>query len=171
MGKQWKQLETLFSCHDLGPLGAAVNDAAIRRQIRIMKDMGVNAIRTSHNMPAPELVAACDEMGMMLMLESFDEWKSAKVSNGYNKIFDEWVEKDLVNLIHHYRNNPSVVMWCVGNEVPDQWGGIKFARMLQDICHREVRTCILTGLPGRGWHACERLRKWSILGTWKMHKK
>ena len=126
--------------HDLGPLGAAVNDAAIRRQIRIMKDMGVNAIRTSHNMPAPELVAACDEMGMMLMLESFDEWKSAKVSNGYNKIFDEWVEKDLVNLIHHYRNNPSVVMWCVGNEVPDQWGGIKLARMLQDICHREDPT-------------------------------
>ena len=83
--------------HDLGPLGAAVNDAAIRRQIRIMKDMGVNAIRTSHNMPAPELVAACDEMGMMLMLESFDEWKSAKVGNGYHKIFDEWEEKDLVN--------------------------------------------------------------------------
>ena len=71
--------------HDLGPLGAAVNDAAIRRQIRIMKDMGANAIRTSHNMPAPELVAACDEMGMMLMLESFDEWKRPKVKNGYNK--------------------------------------------------------------------------------------
>ena len=126
--------------HDLGPLGAAVNDAAIRRQIRIMKDMGANAIRTSHNMPAPELVAACDEMGMMLMPESFDEWKSAKVANGYNKLFDEWVEKDLVNLIYHYRNHPSVVMWCVGNEVPDQWGGIKLARMLQDICHREDPT-------------------------------
>ena len=129
--------------HDLGPLGAAVNDAAIRRQIRIMKDMGVNAIRTSHNMPAPELVEACDEMGMMLMLESFDEWKSAKVGNGYHKIFDEWVEKDLVNLIHHYRNNPSVVMWCVGNEVPDQWNGDrgpKLSRMLQDICHREDPT-------------------------------
>ena len=129
--------------HDLGPLGAAVNDAAIRRQIRIMKDMGVNAIRTSHNMPAPELVAACDEMGMMLMLESFDEWKSAKVGNGYHKIFDEWVEKDLVNLIHHYRNNPSVVMWCIGNEVPDQWNGDrgpKLSRMLQDICHREDPT-------------------------------
>ena len=129
--------------HDLGPLGAAVNDAAIRRQIRIMKDMGVNAIRTSHNMPAPELVEACDEMGMMLMLESFDEWKSAKVGNGYHKIFDEWVEKDLVNLIHHYRNNPSVVMWCIGNEVPDQWNGDrgpKLTRMLQDICHREDPT-------------------------------
>ena len=129
--------------HDLGPLGAAVNDAAIRRQIRIMKDMGVNAIRTSHNMPAPELVEACDEMGMMLMSESFDEWKAAKVGNGYHKIFDEWVEKDLVNLIHHYRNNPSVVMWCIGNEVPDQWNGNrgpKLTRMLQDICHREDPT-------------------------------
>ena len=87
--------------HDLGPIGSAVNDAAIRRQLRIMKDMGVNAIRTSHNMPAPELVQACDEMGVMLMLESFDEWKEPKVKNGYNKLFDEWVEKDLVNLVHH----------------------------------------------------------------------
>ena len=126
--------------HDLGPLGAAVNDAAIRRQIRIMKDMGANAIRTSHNMPAPELVAACDEMGMMLMLESFDEWKRPKVKNGYNKEFDEWVEKDLMNLLHQFRNNPSVVMWCIGNEVPDQWKGVTLARMMQDICHREDPT-------------------------------
>ena len=126
--------------HDLGPLGAAVNDAAIRRQIRIMKDMGANAIRSSHNMPAPELVAACDEMGMMLMLESFDEWKRPKVKNGYNKEFDEWVEKDLMNLLHQFRNNPSVVMWCIGNEVPDQWKGITLARMMQDICHREDPT-------------------------------
>ena len=129
--------------HDLGPLGGAVNDAAIRRQIRILKDMGCNAIRTSHNMPAPELVEACDEMGMMLMVESFDEWKSAKMANGYHKIFDEWVEKDLTNLIRHYRNNPSIVMWCIGNEVPDQWNGNngpKLSRMLQDICHREDPT-------------------------------
>ena len=129
--------------HDLGPLGAAVNDAAIRRQIRIMKDMGCNAIRTSHNMPAPELVQACDEMGMMLMLESFDEWRTAKVKNGYHRHFEEWVERDMVNLLHHYRNNPSVVMWCIGNEVPDQgdkiWGA-KLSRMLQDICHREDPT-------------------------------
>ena len=128
--------------HDLGPLGAAVNDAAIRRQIRIMKDMGCNAIRTSHNMPAPELIRACDEMGMMIMAESFDEWNKAKCENGYNLIFDEWVEKDLINLIHHYRNNPSVVMWCIGNEVPNQWteGDCKIAKRLQDICHREDPT-------------------------------
>ncbi|MBB2147619.1 glycoside hydrolase family 2 TIM barrel-domain containing protein [Pedobacter gandavensis] len=125
--------------HDLGPLGAAVNDAAIRRQIRIMKDMGVNAIRTSHNMPAPEFVKACDEMGMMLMAETFDEWKEPKQKNGYNKYFDQWAEKDLVNLIHHYRNNPSVVMWCIGNEVPEQGmvGAAKIAKFLQDICFRE----------------------------------
>ena len=129
--------------HDLGPLGGAVNDAAIRRQIRILKDMGCNAIRTSHNMPAPELVEACDEMGMMVMAESFDEWKSAKMANGYHKVFDEWVDKDLTNLIRHYRNNPSIVMWCTGNEVPDQWSGSngpKLSRMLQDICHREDPT-------------------------------
>ncbi len=129
--------------HDLGPLGSAVSDAGIRRQIRILKDMGCNAIRTSHNMPAPELVRACDEMGMMLMAESFDEWKTPKMENGYNKFFDEWAEKDLVNLLHQFRNNPSVVMWCVGNEVPDQWPGStgsKLARYLQDICHREDPT-------------------------------
>lgn len=128
--------------HDLGPLGAAVNDAAIRRQIRILKDMGCNAIRTSHNMPAPELVRACDEMGMMLMAESFDEWNVAKCKNGYNLFFNEWVEKDLVNLIHNFRNNPSVVMWCIGNEVPNQWneGDCKIAKRLQDICHREDPT-------------------------------
>lgn len=129
--------------HDLGPLGAAVNDAAIRRQIRILKDMGCNAIRTSHNMPAPELVRACDEMGMMLMIETFDEWKAAKCANGYHHLFDEWAEKDLVNVLHHYRNNPSVVMWCIGNEVADQWSGDrgpKLSRFLQDICHREDPT-------------------------------
>lgn len=129
--------------HDLGPLGGAVNDAAIRRQIRILKDMGCNAIRTSHNMPAPELIRACDEMGMMVMAESFDEWKAMKVKNGYRHVFDEWAVKDLTNLLRHYRNNPSVVMWCIGNEVPEQWDGNKGPKMsyfLQELCHREDPT-------------------------------
>lgn len=129
--------------HDLGPLGSAVNDAAIRRQVRLLKDMGCNAIRTSHNMPAPELVRACDEMGMMLMVETFDEWKAAKCRNGYNKLFDEWAEKDLVNVLRHYRNNPSVIMWCIGNEVPEQRNrdaGPKRTLFLQSICHREDPT-------------------------------
>ena len=129
--------------HDLGPLGGIANEAGIRRQIRILKDMGCNAIRTSHNMPAPELVRLCDEMGMMVMAESFDEWATAKVENGYHTVFDEWAEKDIVNLVRHYRNNPSVVMWCIGNEVPDQWSGDKGPKLtlwLQNICHREDPT-------------------------------
>lgn len=128
--------------HDLGPLGAAVNEAAIRRQIRTMQDMGANAIRTSHNMPAPEFVRIADEMGMMLMVESFDEWAIPKVKNGYNRYFKSWAERDLVNLLHHYRNNPSVVMWCIGNEVEEQSHkhGSRVARFLQDICHREDPT-------------------------------
>ena len=129
--------------HDLGPLGAIANEAGIRRQVRMLKDMGCNAIRTSHNMPAPELVKACDEMGMMLMAETFDCWLTPKVQNGYNLYFTEWAEKDLVNLIRHYRNSPAVVMWCVGNEVPDQWPGDKGAKIalwLQQICHREDPT-------------------------------
>ena len=128
--------------HDLGPLGGAVNDAAIRRQIRILQDMGVNAIRTSHNMPAPELVKAADEMGMMLAVETFDEWGIAKVKNGYNKYFNEWAERDVVNVVHHFRNNPSVVMWFIGNEVEEQsvmWGS-RVARFLQDIVKREDPT-------------------------------
>ena len=128
--------------HDLGPLGGAVNEAAIRRQIRIMQEMGVNAIRTSHNMPAPEYVRIADEMGMMLMVETFDEWAIPKVRNGYNRFFREWAEKDVTNVLHHYRNNPSVVMWCIGNEVEEQSNpqGAKVARYLQDICHREDPT-------------------------------
>lgn len=140
--------------HDLGPLGAAVNEAAIRRQIRIMQDMGVNAIRTSHNMPAPEYVRIADEMGMMLMVETFDEWAIPKVKNGYNRYFDEWAEKDMVNVLHHYRNNPSVVMWCIGNEVEEQSvkEGAKLARFLQNICHREDPTRPVTNGMDRPDH-------------------
>lgn len=133
------QFKGVCNHHDLGPLGTAVNDAAIRRQIRLLKNMGCNAIRTSHNMPAPELVNACDEMGMMLVAESFDEWQTAKCQNGYHLYFEKWAEKDLINLIRHYRNNPSIVMWCIGNEVIEQASesGAKLALRLQNICHRE----------------------------------
>ena len=128
--------------HDLGPLGAAANEAAMRRQIRTMQDMGVNAIRTSHNMPAPEFVRLCDEMGMPVMAESFDCWAQAKVPNGYNLDFNEWHERDLVNLVHQFRNSPSVIMWSIGNEVPEQpsLDGAKLAYRLQEICHREDPT-------------------------------
>ena len=129
--------------HDLGPLGAAVNRAAIRHQLELLKDMGCNAIRTSHNMPAPELVELCDELGFMMMIEPFDDWAfRPKCKNGYGSIFNEWAERDMVNMLHHYRNNPSVVMWSVGNEVPSQWGpdGVAEMNFLQDICHREDPT-------------------------------
>ena len=125
--------------HDLGPLGAAVNRAALAHQIEMLKEMGANAIRTSHNMPAPELVELCDQMGMMLMVEPFDDWGfRPKSVNGYGSIFDKWAEKDMENMLRHYRNNASVVMWSVGNEVPSQWGpdGVSELVMLQDICHR-----------------------------------
>jgi beta-galactosidase len=128
--------------HDLGPLGAAINVSALRRQLSILKDMGCNAIRTSHNMPAPELVELCDEMGLMMMVEPFDEWDVAKCKNGYNIYFKEWAEKDMVNMLHNYRNHASVVMWSIGNEVYGQGTPhtLKTARFLQDICHREDPT-------------------------------
>lgn len=128
--------------HDLGPLGAAVNRAAIRHQLTMLREMGCNAVRTSHNMPAEALVELCDEMGLMLMIEPFDEWEVAKCRNGYHRYFAEWAERDLVNMVHHFRNNPSVVMWSVGNEVPTQSTaeGYRTASWLQSICHREDPT-------------------------------
>ena len=124
--------------HDLGPLGAAVNKSALRHQLELLRDMGVNAIRTSHNMPAPELADLCDEMGMMLMVEPFDDWGfRPKSPNGYGSVFNEWAERDITNMVENYRNNPSVVMWSIGNEVPSQWGpdGLKELTMLQDLVH------------------------------------
>ena len=137
-----RKFQGVCNHHDLGPLGAAINRAALRRQLTLLKEMGCDAIRTSHNMPAPELVELCDSMGFMMMLEPFDEWDRAKCKNGYHRFFKEWAEKDMVNMLHHYRNHASVVMWSIGNEVPTQCSkdGYKVARFLQDICHREDPT-------------------------------
>lgn len=137
-----RKFQGVCNHHDLGPLGAAVNVAALRHQLTLLKDMGCDAIRTSHNMPAPELVELCDEMGFMMMLEPFDEWDIAKCDNGYHRFFNEWAEKDMVNMLRQYQNNPCVVMWSIGNEVPTQWSpeGYKVAKFLQDICHREDPT-------------------------------
>ena len=125
--------------HDLGPLGAAINRSALRHQVELLKDMGANAIRTSHNMPAPELVELCDELGMMLMVEPFDDWSfRPKSPNGYGAFFKEWAAKDITNMVKRYRNSPSVVMWSIGNEVPSQWGhdGVSELVMLQDLVHQ-----------------------------------
>ena len=128
--------------HDLGPLGTAVNKAALKRQLTILKDMGCDAIRSSHNMPSLEQLELCDEMGFLFLAESFDEWAKPKVENGYNRFFDAYAEKDVVNLVQATRNHPSIVMWSAGNEVPDQWGaeGVKRAKWLQNIFHREDPT-------------------------------
>ena len=139
---QMRKFQGVCNHHDLGPLGTAINRSALRRQLTLLKDMGCDAIRTSHNMPAPELVELCDSMGFMMMVEPFDEWDRAKCKNGYHRFFKEWAEKDMVNMLQHYRNHASVVMWSVGNEVPTQCSpdGYKVARFLQDICHREDPT-------------------------------
>ncbi|WP_370793501.1 beta-galactosidase GalB [Bacteroides stercorirosoris] len=128
--------------HDLGALGAAFNEVAAERQLRIMKEMGANAIRTSHNPPAPELVALCDRMGLMMQLELADTWQKGKRKNDYNLLFDDWSEADMRSLVRHYRNHPSVIMWSIGNEVPDQMTdqGIIIARNLTAYCHDEDPT-------------------------------
>lgn len=124
--------------HDLGPLGTAVNKAALVRQLRIMKDMGCDAIRTAHNMPSTWQMEICDSMGMMVMAESFDMWIYPKCKNGYARFFKEWSDRDIENLVLCHRNHPSIVMWSIGNEIPEQWSeeGREIARHLQDICHR-----------------------------------
>jgi beta-galactosidase len=148
--------------HDLGPLGSAVNYRATERQLEIMKSIGVNAIRTSHNPPSPEQLELCDKMGILVQVEAFDEWAMAKVENGYNKIWDEWHETDLRDMIKRDRNHPSVVMWSIGNEIREQRAknGGEVAQHLVDICHDEDPTrpvtagfnnypqCIKNGLAG-----------------------
>jgi len=128
--------------HDLGPLGTAVNRAAIERQLRIMQEMGANAIRTCHNPPAPELLELCDSMGFLVMNEAFESWRKAKSSNDYSKLFDRWAEEDLVSFIRRDRNHPSVILWSIGNEIGDQRleDGWKTGRFLTEICHREDPT-------------------------------
>ena len=141
-----RKFQGVCNHHDLGPLGSAVNEAALRRQLTLLKEMGCDAIRTSHNMPAPELVRLCDEMGFMMMVEPFDEWDIQKCRNGYHLFFNEWAEKDMVNMLHQFRNDPSVVFWSIGNEVPSQCNesGYETAKFLVDICHREDPTRFTT---------------------------
>jgi beta-galactosidase len=123
--------------HDLGPIGTAVNYRATERQLVMMKEMGANAIRTSHNPPSLELLRICDSIGLMVQVESFDEWKNGKNTNGYGEFFDEWAEKDLTAMIKRDRNHPSVVMWSIGNEIREQGmeEGYKIARFLTKISH------------------------------------
>ena len=125
--------------HDNGALGAAVYKRADERKLQIMMDMGVNAIRTSHNPPSREFLEVCDELGLVVLDEAFDVWEMEKVPNGYNLFFKEWAERDLEDLILRDRNHPSVIMWSTGNEIieqKDKANGWKVAKLLNDVCKR-----------------------------------
>ena len=124
--------------HDLGPLGAAINKAALIRQIKMRKEMGCDAIRTSHNMPSQMQMDICDSLGMMVMAESFDMWVYPKCKNGYARFFKDWSDRDIENLILANRNHPSIVMWSIGNEIPEQGSedGREISSHLQDLCHQ-----------------------------------
>jgi beta-galactosidase len=126
---------------DLGALGTVVNYRGLQRQVEILKEMGCNAIRTSHNPPAPELLDICDKMGVMVLDESFDCWVRGKTTNDYHLLFPDWSEKDLRNLLRRDRNHPSVVIWSIGNEIPDQGpAGHPIATRLARFVHEEDPT-------------------------------
>ena len=143
--------------HDLGPLGAAINKTALIRQIEMMKAMGADAIRTSHNMPSTMQMEICDSLGMMVMAESFDGWKEPKVRNGYGSYWDEWWQQDIRNLVLNHRNHPSIIMWSVGNEIPEQWKpeGVKRYKDLIALCHQydpsRMVTCGMDQPDGDVW--------------------
>ena len=123
-GKQVK-INGVCMHHDLGCLGAAINTRAIERQLEILKEMGCNGIRCSHNPPAPELLDLCDRMGFIVMDETFDMWRKRKTAHDYSRYFDEWHERDLTDLVVRDRNHPSIFMWSIGNEVLEQWSDAK----------------------------------------------
>jgi beta-galactosidase len=128
--------------HDLGALGAAFNTRAAERQLEILREMGVNAIRTAHNPPAPELLELCDRMGFLVMVEAFDCWKGRKKPNDYHLLFWDWFEADLRAMVRHFQNHPSVIVWSTGNEMPDQRNapGVELSKRLTAIVHEEDPT-------------------------------
>ena len=140
------KLQGVCNHHDLGALGAAVNRRAVERQLQILQQAGVNAIRTSHNPPAPELLEYCDRLGFVVMDEAFDMWRIPKVPNGYSKYYDEWSERDVRDMVRRDRNHPSIIMWSIGNEVPEQRraDGWKEAKRLVSFFHQEDPTRLTT---------------------------
>ncbi|MFI5208040.1 MAG: glycoside hydrolase family 2 TIM barrel-domain containing protein, partial [Gemmatimonadales bacterium] len=128
--------------HDAGGLGAAVPERVWERRLALLKAMGVNAIRTSHNPPAPEFLDLCDRMGFLVMAEAFDEWTFGKVPEGYHRYFAEWSERDVTDFVHQSRNHPSIVLWSAGNEIGEQSSpdGAQVLRRLVGIFHREDPT-------------------------------
>jgi beta-galactosidase len=136
------KLNGVCNHHDLGALGAALNYRALQRQLEMVVEMGVNAIRTSHNPPAPELLELADRMGLMVMDETFDCWLKGKTPNDYGRLFAEWHEQDTRMLVRRDRNHPSVIMWSIGNEILEQGegaAGAAMAKQLRDIVREEIR--------------------------------
>ena len=154
---QRRKIKGVCLHHDLGPLGAAINKTALIRQIEMMKAMGADAIRTAHNMPSTWQMEICDSLGMMVMAESFDGWREPKVRNGYGLYWDEWWQKDILNLVLNHRNHPSIIMWSVGNEIPEQWKpeGVKRYKDLIALCHKydpsRMVTCGMDQPDGDVW--------------------
>ena len=140
------QIHGVCNHHDLGALGAAFNTRAAERQLEILKAMGCNAIRTSHNPPAPELLELCDRLGFLVMDETFDCWRGRKKSNDYHLLFDDWHEADVRALIRRDRNHPSVILWSIGNEIPEQANVNRFyiAKELAAIVRSEDSTRLVT---------------------------
>ena len=155
-----KQVKIKGVClhHDLGPLGTAVNTRAIERQLQIMKDMGVNGIRTAHNPPAPELLDLCDQMGFIVMDESFDIWEKSKTTFDYGNQWEAWHKKDLKDQILRDRNHPSIFMWSVGNEVPEQWSerGAEIGRELNTIVKTLDTTRLVTAAMNPPVHVTDK---------------
>lgn len=145
--------------HDLGCLGTAINYRALERQLQIMKGMGINGIRTSHNPPAPELLELCDKMGFIVMDEAFDMWKRSKTKYDYSNDFEKWFKKDLEDQVLRDRNHPSVFIWSIGNEIPEQWGGpggkdssgITISKELASIIHSLDITRPITSALNNPW--------------------
>src|SRR5690606_6578242 len=155
---QYMKILGVCQHHDLGALGAAFNESAARRQLRILKEMGVNAIRMAHNPPAAKLLDLCDEMGFLVMDESFDMWAKRKNKFDYHADFKEWHKRDLEHMVLRDRNHPSIIMWSIGNEIREQFDstGISLTRELVKIVKnldtsRPV-TCALTETdPGKNF--------------------
>jgi len=143
--------------HDAGALGAAWNEDAWVRRLKMLKKMGCNAIRCSHNPPAPEFLDLCDRMGFLVMDELTDTWTWPKKENGYATLFNDWAEKDLVAMIRRDRNHPSVILWSIGNECGEQGDSTRWwiPRMLTDICHREDPTRLTTAGNDNPWAASQ----------------
>ncbi len=169
------QIQGVCDHHDLGCLGSAAYRRAIERQLEILKSFGCNAIRTSHNPPSPELLELCDQMGFLVMDESFDEWKESHHRYGYGSSFDQWSEPDMVSMLDRDRNHPSIILWSIGNEIPEGREGKpvagEIAKRLVAICHREIHPSRHVGLsiprhglvlrfgksPGRLWNQLQHI--------------